>query len=80
MQSYFIIGDKWFHDRRLITPSFHFNILENFVDVMSEKSQILNERIKNHILSKPNEPLEFFKYANDCTMDIICGNLKAIIY
>lgn len=69
-------GDKWVHDRKLITPSFHFNILENFVDVMTEKTEILNNRIKHHIKTKPNEPLNFFEYAVECAMDIICGKIE----
>ncbi|KAK9744650.1 Cytochrome P450 [Popillia japonica] len=32
-------GRRWFQHRKLITPTFHFKILENFMDVFIEKSQ-----------------------------------------
>ncbi|XP_044004041.1 cytochrome P450 4C1-like [Aphidius gifuensis] len=37
-------GIKWAHDRKLITPSFHFGILEEFAEVMVEKATILNKK------------------------------------
>lgn len=33
-------GERWHSRRRLITPTFHFEILQDFCDVMNEKTDI----------------------------------------
>ena len=34
-------GDKWFRSRRLLTPAFHFGVLEPYVQVYNECAQTL---------------------------------------
>ena len=37
-------GEKWNHRRRLITPAFHFSILNEFVPVFEKQAQILVDK------------------------------------
>ena len=37
-------GEKWNHRRRLITPAFHFSILNDFVPIFEKQAQILVDK------------------------------------
>ncbi|XP_075979842.1 cytochrome P450 4C1-like [Anticarsia gemmatalis] len=39
-------GSKWHRRRKILTPTFHFNILKNFAVVMEERSRVLVEKLK----------------------------------
>ena len=51
--SYLILstGDKWKSRRRLITPTFHFKILNDFVKVFQEQAAILVSHLEVGFLS-----------------------------
>lgn len=55
-------GQKWFNRRKIITPAFHFNILQQFVDVFNNQNKIFIEKIKK----KANG--DGFDVYNDVTM------------
>ena len=57
----------------MITPAFHFGVVDKFSETMSEKAEILNKMIEKEIEVNPDKPIEFFLYATRCTLDIICG-------
>ena len=42
----FSTNQKWFSRRRIITPTFHFKILEQFFDVFIKHNQILIKKIQ----------------------------------
>ena len=54
----------------MLTPAFHFKILEDFTPVMNEQSNILVNNLRN-ACNKPfidiREPIV------QCTLDVICG-------
>lgn len=64
------IGRRWFQHRKLITPTFHFKILENFMDVFIEKSQTL---IRILDMKANGETFDIYPYITKCALDIICG-------
>lgn len=63
-------GKKWFARRRAITPTFHFKILEQFIDVFDRQSDTLVENLKKY---KPSESFNVYPYVTLCTLDAICG-------
>lgn len=67
-----IAGKKWLSRRRIITPTFHFKILDDFVQVFDKNSSILVD-----ILGKksPGEPVEVHDLVALAALDVICGKL-----
>ncbi|NXE24461.1 CP4V2 protein, partial [Ardeotis kori] len=62
-------GDKWRSRRKMITPTFHFAILTDFLDVMNEQGNILVEKLEKHV---DKEPFDAFLDITLCALDIIC--------
>jgi len=67
-------GKQWFHDRKLIGPTFHFSILDQFAAVMSEKAEILIKCLEKEIAKNPGKAIDIFPFANNVALDVICGN------
>ena len=55
----------------MLTPAFHFRILEDFLDVFNEQGIILADKLKGR--SKTGENFDITKDVTKCTLDIICG-------
>nr|Q964T1.1 RecName: Full=Cytochrome P450 4c21; AltName: Full=CYPIVC21 [Blattella germanica]AAK69411.1 cytochrome P450 [Blattella germanica] len=62
-------GAKWHQHRKIITPTFHFSILEGFITIFAEKSEILVRKLQKEVGRGP-----FFirQYVSNCALDIIC--------
>lgn len=63
-------GDKWHKHRKIITPTFHFSILETFFEVFSDKSKILVEQLNEHCGT--GVPFDIYTYITKVALDIIC--------
>ncbi|CAM4548245.1 unnamed protein product [Lepidochelys olivacea] len=62
-------GDKWRSRRKMITPTFHFTILADFLEVMNEQANILIDKLEKHV---DKEPFDCFLDITLCALDIIC--------
>lgn len=62
-------GKKWYYRRKMLTPAFHFKILEKFIDVFNQNAYILIKKLKIEVAS-PGFDVE--PYVSYCTLDIIC--------
>ncbi|NWH56921.1 CP4V2 protein, partial [Geococcyx californianus] len=62
-------GSKWRSRRKMITPTFHFEILTDFLEVMNEQGVILLEKLEKHV---DKEPFDVFLDVTLCALDIIC--------
>ncbi|XP_076815326.1 cytochrome P450 4V2-like [Clavelina lepadiformis] len=63
-------GEKWKQRRRLITPSFHFDILQDFLDVMNEQTQTMISKVDEKF--KSGQKVDINKVVTMCALDIIC--------
>ncbi|XP_046744960.1 cytochrome P450 4c3 [Diprion similis] len=62
-------GKKWHSRRKILTPTFHFKILEDFVDIFSEQTEILLEKMAKEV---GRDSFNIFPYITHCALDIIC--------
>ncbi|KAK5975082.1 hypothetical protein GCK32_010046 [Trichostrongylus colubriformis] len=60
-------NEKWFHRRKLLTPTFHFNILQSYHHIFVEQGEILVD-----LVAKEHSFFDMFPYIKRCTLDIIC--------
>lgn len=63
-------GNKWSERRKLITPSFHFDILNDFLIVMNENVEICVSNLSKY--ADTGEEIDIFKHIGLCALDIIC--------
>lgn len=55
---------------QILTPAFHFKILDDFIDVFNEQSAVLARKLSVEVGS---EAFNLFPYVTLCTLDIVCG-------
>ncbi|CAO1368310.1 unnamed protein product [Diamesa serratosioi] len=62
-------GKKWSSRRKIITPTFHFKILEQFVEIFDEQSDIFVLKLAQF---KDQGSFNIFPVTALCALDIIC--------
>lgn len=63
-------GNKWKKHRRIITPAFHFKVLEEFIDVFNSTGDVLIKKLKTQVEKGSFDIVPFFSLF---TLDAICG-------
>ncbi|XP_029017670.1 cytochrome P450 4V2 [Betta splendens] len=62
-------GRKWRQRRKMLTPTFHFSILSDFLEVMNEQAEVLVEKLEQQAAKGP---FNCFSHITLCALDIIC--------
>lgn len=62
-------GKKWHSRRKLLTPTFHFRILEQFVDVFNQKGSILEAKLGELV---GRGAVDVRPYISRHALDVIC--------
>nr|ASU43935.1 cytochrome P450 CYP4 [Eriocheir sinensis] len=68
-------GNKWHSRRKLLTPAFHFKILEDFVEVFNGQS---NKMVQQLTEKADGKAFDIFTNITLCTLDIICETAMGI--
>lgn len=62
---------KWKIRRKILTPAFHFRILEDFLPIINEQSNVLIGKLDNVALSN-STGVDIVPVITLCMLDIIC--------
>ncbi|XP_035035250.1 cytochrome P450 4V2 [Hippoglossus stenolepis] len=62
-------GKKWRQRRKMLTPTFHFSILTDFLEVMNEQAEVLVEKLEKQA---GKGSFNCFSHVTLCALDIIC--------
>jgi cytochrome P450 family 4 len=62
-------GKKWHQRRKILTPAFHFQILEKFAEIMDEQGRVFVENFNKY----SGEEVDVFPLVNSYALDVICG-------
>ncbi|KAL7738167.1 hypothetical protein ACLKA6_006507 [Drosophila palustris] len=65
-------GHQWAVRRKLITPSFHFRILKDFLHVMNETSERFMKLLEQESSSAQSQVLDIQRLVTRNTIDVIC--------
>nr|XP_015835227.1 PREDICTED: uncharacterized protein LOC660088 [Tribolium castaneum] len=68
-------GPKWKKHRRILTPAFHFKILEQFIDVFESAGNKLVKKLEK-VVGK--DSVDIYPFVTLCTLDIICETAMGI--
>lgn len=63
-------GDAWRQHRRLLNPSFHYNITSKFVPLFNRNLRVLVEQMGGRC---GGGEFDIKEYMKRCSMDMICG-------
>ncbi|XP_035776557.1 cytochrome P450 4c3-like [Anopheles albimanus] len=63
-------GRKWHPRRKILTPAFHFKILDDFVDIFQEQSAVLVKRLEAELGNDAG--FNCFPYVTLCALDVVC--------
>ncbi|KAK7603318.1 hypothetical protein V9T40_003317 [Parthenolecanium corni] len=68
-------ADVWKVHRKLLTPSFHFKILENAVGMIEKHANIMCQQLESRV-EQPE--FDITDYVEKCSLDIICETAMGI--
>uniref|UniRef100_A0AAF5DF06 Cytochrome P450 n=1 Tax=Strongyloides stercoralis TaxID=6248 RepID=A0AAF5DF06_STRER len=69
-------GDKWRNKRKILTPTFNYNMLKKYFTVYNNESKILMNKFKP--FAEGNEEVNVFEYAKRAVLDIICDTAMGV--
>ena len=71
-------GKKWRYHRKLLTPTFHFKILESFMPTVRQNLNILTNRLAEDAQKNDGVIEDISKYIFPCTLDVLCESSMGI--
>nr|ACT34901.1 cytochrome P450 monooxygenase [Panonychus citri] len=73
-------GNKWKQRRKLLTPAFHFRILNDFLPIINENAEVLINKLNQLTDNKSGESkvIDILDYITLTTLDVICETAMGI--
>lgn len=73
-------GQKWQKRRKLLTPAFHFNVLQKFLDIFNEETSNMVKQIEDINAQSPEEKplINLMPIVTNLTLQSITGTEIAV--
>ncbi|CAG2172884.1 unnamed protein product [Oppiella nova] len=71
-------GDRWRGHRKMLTPAFHFRILESFVPIINKQQQIMMKIIDDMYAKHDGVVDDVRPLITNCALDIICETAMGV--
>ncbi|XP_032594831.1 cytochrome P450 4d1 isoform X2 [Drosophila grimshawi] len=71
-------GRKWHNRRKIITPAFHFKILEQYINIFQQQSVLLLSNLEKERRQQGQTGFNLYDWINLCTMDTICETAMGV--
>lgn len=68
-------GNKWKARRKLITPTFHYRILDQFIPIFDKNSRIFVKNLEEY---SDKEDFDIIPLVTLCTLDIVCETAMGV--
>ncbi|KAH7978106.1 hypothetical protein HPB49_004486 [Dermacentor silvarum] len=72
------VGDSWRFKRRLMTPAFHFKVLDDYISSFNYNGTLLVERVDRLTAKHPGEPIPAFRLSQNCALDVTTKVLMGV--
>ncbi|XP_070163292.1 cytochrome P450 4C1-like [Polyergus mexicanus] len=69
---------QWYRDRKILSPVFHFNILEQFAVIMSEKTEIIIKCIEEKLAEDSTNIIDIIPFMQKIAFNIICETVMGV--
>ncbi|CAO1379802.1 unnamed protein product [Diamesa tonsa] len=70
-------GERWFKHRKIITPTFHFSVLDTFCEVFGENGNSLVNEL-NKLSGDVGKPINIYPLITRAALSIICETAMGI--
>ncbi|XP_037960748.1 cytochrome P450 4d1 isoform X2 [Teleopsis dalmanni] len=67
---------KWFKRRKVLTPAFHFKILDQFIEIFNRESTVFVKNLQQSI--KNSEAIDLNQWITLLTLDTICESAMGV--
>jgi len=67
---YYVSGTKWHSRRKILTPTFHFNILQQFAEILIKEGENMTKFLKN---TGGTVVKDLVPFLSEYTLNAICG-------
>lgn len=68
---------KWRVRRKILTPAFHFRIIEDFLPIINEQSNVLVNKL-DHLIGTGQQEFDVVPVVTLCMLDIICETAMGV--
>lgn len=69
---------KWHRRRKILTPAFHFRILNDFLPIMNEEATKLIKKLNQRKFCGDNQVIDITEPIAMCTLDTICETAMGV--